>query len=414
MGLVKTTSGKLLVVLKESAGEVIRQLENGLFKVKLMSQEGVRYVIDNLTLLEMQPLLAATGNGFANLRGQLARIDLGDYGIRAAIRELTGISDELLEALLQKGLSESQLARLADNLVFGKNPQLFKHLLESTEGLTKKELEDFANDLLREGRGSKGNELLQVFKESGLDPRAWKVLKLANRTDLVLTKEALSQVQKLLLDEGVHKAFGPNFADELVIVCKSYNGFKGIRSLVAHLEDVRVFCNKFQGVEGIETMLASMKSSNGYVQDGLDHVLIQLNRADFDASKVKRFDMEFEGEGLPCKKCRFDVEMVDGYKPKLIEYKSYLDASKIQLPQFLNYIASISSLNDLKYVFNKSKLSIEEAKAGMKIFIKANKPDIFLAMPTSIKTELGISLDALELSNSQIEAIVNAITDVNL
>jgi hypothetical protein len=73
----------------------------------------------------------------------MARIDPGDYGIRAALRELTGISDDLLEALLQRGLSESQLARLGDNLVFGKNPQLFKYLLESTEGLTQKEFSAF-------------------------------------------------------------------------------------------------------------------------------------------------------------------------------------------------------------------------------------------------------------------------------
>ncbi|MCU0376478.1 MAG: hypothetical protein MUF24_14315 [Chitinophagaceae bacterium] len=54
----------------------------------------------------------------------MTRIDPGDYGIRAAMRELTGLSDDLPGALLQRGLSESQLARLGDNLVFGNPPPI--------------------------------------------------------------------------------------------------------------------------------------------------------------------------------------------------------------------------------------------------------------------------------------------------
>ena len=122
-----------------------------------------------------------------------------------------------------------------------------------------------------------------------------------------------------------------------------------------------------------------MKNTNGNVQDGLQHVLAKVNKAEFDTGKVGKFDMEFEGEGLPCNKCKFDVERVPTADDlvRLVEYKSYLDASKIQLPQFLNYIASVNNLSEMKYIFNAAKLSTEQAKEGMNLFLKTNAEDIF-------------------------------------
>lgn len=208
---------------------------------------------------------------------------------------------------------------------------------------------------------------------------SWEALQKAGRNDLKLAKEALEKVRDLLSDAKVQKALGANYADELSAICKAQGGFSGAKSLVAHLEDVKTFCNKFDDKEGFDQVVASMKNSNGNVQDGLQHVLNQVNKVDFDASKVSKFDMEFEGEGLPCTKCKFDVQLTEGNKPRLIEYKSYLDASKIQLPQFLNYIASVNDLSEMKYVFNAAKLSTEQAKVGMRMFmsINKNKQDIF-------------------------------------
>lgn len=204
---------------------------------------------------------------------------------------------------------------------------------------------------------------------------------------------------------------GTNYADELSAICKAQGGFNGAKSLIAHLEDVKAFCNKFDDKEGFDQVVASMKNSNGNVQDGLQHVLTQVNKADFDAGKVSKFDMEFEGEGLPCIKCKFDVQLTDGNKPKLIEYKSYLDASKIQLPQFLNYIASVNDLAEMKYVFNAVKLSAEQAKDGMKGFLKANETQVIATMKPSVKTTLGLSEGDLELTSIQIQKIVDIIVE---
>ena len=93
--------------------------------------------------------------------------------------------------------------------------------------------------------------------------------------------------------------------------------------------------------------------------------------------------MEFDGDDLPCIKCKFDVELNSQNASELryIEYKSYANASKISKPQFLNYISKLDNIEQLQYVFNKSKLSLDEAKNGMKEFFKNgdNVKDIFNA-----------------------------------
>lgn len=98
-------------------------------------------------------------------------------------------------------------------------------------------------------------------------------------------------------------------------------------------------------------------------------------------ANVKKFDLKFEEEGLPCINCKFDillkVDDIDITSLKFIEFKSYLNASKISLDQFLNYIATVSNLSQMKYVFNAAKLSEAEAKAGMKIFMLKNAQRIF-------------------------------------
>ncbi|WP_221391418.1 hypothetical protein [Dyadobacter sp. NIV53] len=155
-----------------------------------------------------------------------------------------------------------------------------------------------------------------------------------------------------------------------------------------------------------------MKTTNGNVQDGLQHVLTQVNKAEFDTGKVGKFDMEFEGEGLPCNKCKFDVQLAEGSKPRLIEYKSYSDASQIQLPQFLNYIASVNNLSEMKYVFNAAKLTTEQAKEGMKVFMNnsSNKQAIFDAMKAELRQSLAIR-NIGDLTDTKIVGMVTIFVD---
>jgi len=149
--------------------------------------------------------------------------------------------------------------------------------------------------------------------------------------------------------------------------------------LADHLSDVKMFFNKFDGFGDMNEMVKAMTNGNESVQDGLQYTLTQMNK--LDPSVVERFDMKFATDGIECANCRFDVELVQKQTGglKFLEYKSYADASGIQLSQFKSYLQSINSLDELNYVFNALKLSIGEAKAGMKIFFTkgSNTQDIF-------------------------------------
>ncbi len=224
---------------------------------------------------------------------------------------------------------------------------------------------------------------------------SWEVLHNAEKPKLKLAKEALEKVKELLTDAKVQKALGANYADELSAICKAQgfppHGGYGPKSLVSHLDDLKTFFTKFEGKEDMAEMIKAMKNSNENVQDGLQHALAQLNS--LEASSVKKFDVEFDAEGFDCPKtaCRLDVEM-NGNNPRFYEYKSYQDASQISVNQFTSYLSRVSSLSEMKYIFNAAKLSTEQAKEGMKVFMSnsSNKKQIFDAMQTELKNALEI------------------------
>ena len=259
---------------------------------------------------------------------------------------------------------------------------------------------------------------LQDFVKAGKDfTKEWDLLNKAGKTSLRKSKDAINKVAELLADPKVRKNLGNNYEDELMQICKAqgfapHSGFNP-KSLVNHLEDVKTFFNKFDGLEDMGVMRNAMKNSNESVQDGLQHTLTQMNK--LEPSSVKRFDMKFEVEGLDCTNCRFDVEL-NTKQPgdlKYLEYKSYKDASGIQLNQFKSYMGSIDNLSELNYVFNGTKLSLADAKAGMKAFFTKgnNKQEIFNAM----KQELKIKLDLFspnDLTSAKIDNIINQIVKI--
>lgn len=256
---------------------------------------------------------------------------------------------------------------------------------------------------------------LQDFLNQGKDfTREWSLLDRAGKTTLRKNKDALNKVMELLDDAKVRKNLGNNYEEELMQICKAqgfapHSGYNP-KSLVNHLEDVKTFFNKFDGLEDMGEMRNAMRNSNQSVQDGLQHTLTQMNK--LDASSVKRFDMKFETEGLDCTNCRFDVEL-DPNKAngiKYLEYKSYKDASGIQLSQFKSYMGSIKKLSELNYIFNGTKLSLENAKAGLKTFFNKgnNKQEIFNAMDNDLRQSLNLD-DFSDLTSGKIDQIINVI-----
>ena len=133
--------------------------------------------------------------------------------------------------------------------------------------------------------------------------------------------------------------------------------------------------------------------------------------AQVPANQVDKFDMQFENEEGGCPDCRFDTELKNG---TLIEFKSYKDLYKIPLKQFKAYIGSIDNIGQLRYVFNKNKASLSEAKDGVAKFISTNKTEIWGVISDELKTKLGLDPTGApeELTNNVINQIVNQFVEV--
>jgi hypothetical protein len=275
--------------------------------------------------------------------------------------------------------------------------------------LTAPQLESLISDF------TSSTGFLAAVKSDGNVLKAWKVMlngkrAMQTRTDLV----ALAKTTEVMQDTKVAAALNASGVD-LVEIIAAYKGFYKVKGYAERLEDLKLFCNKFhdRNIPGFGDMLKTMKNQNAMVQDGMQHALIQLNKVEFDASKVKKFDMDFElAEGFDCPTtlCKFDVEMIDGNTVRFYEFKSYQDASKISLNQFKSYISRVSKPEELRYIFNKNKITdISIAKSQMANFIKNNQVAIVSSMNIQFKASLNIPLDALTLSEVQINNIVEKI-----
>ncbi|MFS4491326.1 hypothetical protein [Maribacter sp. 2308TA10-17] len=142
-----------------------------------------------------------------------------------------------------------------------------------------------------------------------------------------------------------------------------------------YIDKVVELTKRYSDKNGIDIFKEAKKGFAS--QDGAWHSMKHIDG--LDPSKVRRIDAKFEGEGLPCEGCRFDVELIPtSSKPlKLLEYKSYLNASKIPLPQFKNYLNDVTNLNQFNYIFNKSKLNLADAQDGLENFLNKNAIDLF-------------------------------------
>ena len=103
------------------------------------------------------------------------------------------------------------------------------------------------------------------------------------------------------------------------------------------------------------------------------------------------FDLTFEGDGLPCAGCRFDIEL--NGKVKYVEFKSYALNSipNIPLPQFKNYLASVNSISEFNYVFNKLDTpNVADVKSKFKQVFNKDPEGVFASMKPELRESLGV------------------------
>lgn len=213
--------------------------------------------------------------------------------------------------------------------------------------------------------------------------QSWKLLKDAGRTKLMNDTETVQKLAEVLSDRSIQKILGnetDNILKKFLTAHKNDNWSWNKFALKEHLDKLKTITNRYEGVEGFNKSLRdALNNPAPAVQDGLWHMITDLEKRNIAKTKIKAFDLEFDGDDLPCINCRFDVELItqNTDELKFIEYKSYKNAENINKKQFLNYIAKIDDIKQLQYVFNKNKLSLNEAKNGMKEFFKKNVEDMF-------------------------------------
>jgi hypothetical protein len=142
--------------------------------------------------------------------------------------------------------------------------------------------------------------------------------------------------------------------------------------------------------EGFDRLMSDLRNPNFSMQDGVTHMLNDVKN--FDKGSIKKFDYEFDGDGVECKRCRFDVELTSG-KPRLIEYKSWSleNIPNLSKKQLIEYFRDIGDISEVKYIFNKLKTpDLSKIRIQMKVVLVKNSDDLFDAMSTDLRKNLRI------------------------
>jgi hypothetical protein len=300
--------------------------------------------------------------------------------LRKSVGELIEEASETLLARLKKlGLTEDEINNVLDKIGNSlDNTNKLTNILEKApfkDDLAK--LKDFLNDITQSA------DLQDLIREGKDFSKEWYLLKKAGRDSKLLRSRAtIESISEIINDASMRKILGSEMDDimEKFITAHKDSGWGWNKfSLQEHMRMLKVIANKYEGVQGFNKSLRdALNNPNPSMQDGLWHMMKDLEKRGIPREKIKAFDLEFDADDLPCLKCKFDVELNGtGNELKYLEYKSYKNPSKISKPQFLNYISMVDNLEQLQYVFNKSKLSLDEIKASMKDFLLNNSDSMF-------------------------------------
>lgn len=273
-----------------------------------------------------------------------------------------------------------------------------KEIMAALPDLAKRKIKnlDSPKDFFREIANNK-----DLFDKVKLDPSlidGWGLMSknFGPRSLLRKDPDVLKKVAEILADKKVLDAVGGE--EGLGNILKAYKGkcktcgdmgYKHLKNVDDYLADLKIFVTGFKDVDGFKEVVSAMKNTNDKVQDGLTHML----------DKVKKYDPDniaaFEGriaEALAdaddlaaiCERCLFDVKFKNG---SFAEFKSYSleTIQKISGPlgktfnkQFRQYLQGVSNIEELRYIFNKSKIQdLLVVKGEFKKMFLNNTEEIF-------------------------------------
>lgn len=412
---VKKASGKVFLIIKNASGDVVRQIENDLFRIRVIINN--TEVTRNFSAAELGLLVEGAGNG-ANLsidgvaqNVRMTGVSVGEATLATMSKEIFGeINETLLKRFKDLGLSEAELKRVVDKL--GNSVVNGKKLAELLEKAPFKddvnEIRNFLTDikastdlqdLIRDGKDfSKEWKLLADAGRTGLKKsRAaieslQKVLKNSKLKELGFTEELLAKVKASRLDEGDFATilddldnFGKKMAAEPSI---EFDNFKNIiskltdknpqNSQAAHwiIKDITDNVDDFVGKKwSIETAVKNSDGNSAYIDVASNEIppmtieykwltSAVIAKEDFIREFIKR-DL-FNANDLS--KLQWRIKGQKLTKNKLIEYLSSTEG-KEALKQSINFTKA-------KTLFPKDAL-ITNANYIDRVIANFNKDDVF-------------------------------------
>lgn len=237
----------------------------------------------------------------------------------------------------------------------------------------------------------KGTDLEKAFERNPDLADAWLLVKNGDATkhpEISTNLDALVSLNVLMKDAKTMSVLGEKGIQDILTAHKNSK-----IPLDYHLLNIRTVINNHSGVPGFDKLLKELKNPGLYTQKGIAHTLNAIK--DYKPGDIKSFDLTFEGDGLPCAGCRYDVELevAKAGDLRFVEFKSYaLDSiPKIPLPQFKNYLSSAKSISEFKYVFNKLDTpNVADVKSKFQQVFNKDPEGIFDAMSDELKDSLKI------------------------
>ncbi|GIM49759.1 hypothetical protein [Capnocytophaga stomatis] len=132
--------------------------------------------------------------------------------------------------------------------------------------------------------------------------QSWKLLKDAGRTKLMNDTETVQKLADVLSDRSIRKILGNETDDILkkfLTSHKNENWNWNKFALKEHLDKLKSIANKYEGTEGFNKSLRdALNNPAPAVQDGLWHMITDLEKRNIAKTKIKAFDLEFDGDDL--------------------------------------------------------------------------------------------------------------------
>lgn len=382
---VKGVSGKVGIVIKNATSDVITQLDNGLFRIKVIVNNTELPTLE-MSFEDVNRLVLAGADGMDYpINGVNQRVKLsvssgsmGSGNLSTYSAQIFGAANEqLLKRLTDLGVDPSRLEKLL--AVLGKtveNGEKLAKFLENNTFSDVHQLRLFVDDL------EKAPLSFKTFIDNPKLLQAWKFI--PKGSQIRMDESILEATLKLLknhskyVDENISKI--QNIYEKLAQAgarcktCPTKGTNEGLKHLDEIIDDLDFAITNYKDKNGFEKLLTEMAAHRNKADGGAFMLQYLKSKGAKFANKVQ----EFESFYLSGERFEADIKLIDGVT-KLIEFKSFAKSS-------WEAFGGTSSLNQLKgyiksgevfgYIANKTKL-LNDGVADPLKFVKEQFQRVF-------------------------------------